>query len=214
MFQKTVNKTLKKDAFKVSEAKGKFKYSGFEGNAYVHYLTNSSKTETPTNVLKAVLYTIADHGTADWNFPFIIPFKDPRKLPASLKKKMVSSLDKIMMGLIENNCMDYHILGIPFNKYPIDMIVESIMEVYPVLYFNKELTQEELKKLASISPKRTIVVDNKSSVDYIHLKNIENVMTFPKNAKGLVDLFLTIGKIPPIKDQKVLDKLASILKCK
>ena len=214
MFQKTVNKALKKDAFKVSEAKGKFKYSGFEGNAYVDYLTNSSKTESPTNVLKAVLYTIADHGTGDWNFPFIIPFKDPRKLPPSLKKKMVSSLDKIMMGLIENNCMDYHILGIPFNKYPIDMIVESIMEVYPVLYFNKELTKEELKKLASISPKRTIVVDNKSSVYYIHLKNIENVMTFPKNAKGLVDLFLTIGKIPPIKDQKVLDKLASILKCK
>ena len=87
MFQKTVNKALKKDAFKVSEAKGKFKYSGFEGNAYVDYLTNSSKTESPTNVLKAVLYTIADHGTGDWNFPFIIPFKDPRKLPASLKKR-------------------------------------------------------------------------------------------------------------------------------
>ena len=214
MFQKTVNKALKKDAFRVHDAKGKFKYSGWESNAYVDYLTNSSKSESPTNVLKAVLYTIASHGTGDWNLPFVVPFKDVRKLPGSLKKKMVSSLDKIMMGLIENNCMDYHILDVPFKQYPIDTLIVSIMEVYPVLYFNKDLTKEELKKLASNSPKRTIVIDDKSTVHFISMKDPSKAMSFPKNAMGLTQLFLAIANIPEIKDQKVLEKLASILKCK
>ena len=214
MFQKTVNKALKKDAFKIFKATGKFQYSGYNQNAYTDYLTKSTKSESPTNILKAVLYTIASHGTREWNFPFIIPFKDVRKLPATLKKKMVSSLDKIMMGLIEDNCMDYHILDVPFSKYPIDTLIVSIMEVYPVLYFNKDLTDDEIKKLASNSPKRFIVIDQKTIAHVINMKDPNNVMSFQKTPEGLTQLFLTIGKIPEIKDQKVLAKLASILKCK
>ena len=216
MFQKTVNKALKKEAFKLPNmgGKGKFFYLGYEQNPYTDYLTKPSKTSSPSNVLKAVLYTIASHGTTTWNLTFVVPFKDPRKLPPTLKKKMLSSLDKIMMGLIENNCLDYHILNVPFSKYPLDVLIDSILEVYPILYFNKDLKPDELKKLASISPNRLIVIDGKSSIDLVPVKEPAKGMSFPKNAMGLTQLFLAIGKIPEIKDPKVLQKLASILKCK
>ena len=181
---------------------------------HVDYLTKLSVSASPSNILKAVIFSIADHGHSYWNLPFVVPFKDPRKLPLSLKKKMVSSLDKHMMKLIENNCMDYHILGIPFKDYPLDMLVQSIMEVYPILYFNKELTQEELKKLASISPKRQIVVDNGSEIHYIHMKGLKGWPRFPKNADGLVELFTWLGKYPAMGKYPEYKKLISILKCK
>ena len=214
MFEQTVNKYFKKDAFKTGDSKVKFHYMGWEQNPYVDYLTSKSKSASPSNVLKAVLYTIARTPFV-WNIGAPM-FKDVRKLPSALKTKILNSIpDKHFMKLVENNCMDYHILGIPFKQYPIDTLMVSILEVFPVLYSNKEFTNDELKKFASIQPKRTsIVIDGKSSFKLISLKDISKEQTFSKDAKGLVQLFLTIGNIPQIKDQKVLDKLASILKCK
>ena len=214
MFEQTVNKYLKKDAFKTNDSKGKFHYMGWEQNPYVDYLTSKTKSDTPSNVLKAVLYTIARTPFV-WNIGPPV-FNDVRKLPGPLKTKILKSLpDKHFLKLIENNCMDYHILGIPFKQYPIDTLIVSILEVFPVLYSNKEFTEDELKKFASIKPKRQmLVIDGKSSIKLISLKDPSKEQTFSKDPEDLVQLFLTIGKIPAIKDQKVLAKLASILKCK
>ena len=159
MFEQTVNKYFKKDAFKTGDNKGKFHYMGWEQNPYVDYLTSKSKSASPSNVLKAVLYTIARTPFV-WNIGAPM-FKDVRKLPSALKTKILNSIpDKHFMKLVENNCMDYHILGIPFKQYPIDTLMVSILEVFPVLYSNKEFTNDELKKFASIQPKRTSIVIN------------------------------------------------------
>ena len=213
MFEQTVNKYLKKDAFKSHNPKGKFHYIGWEQNPYVDYLTQPGKSASPSNVLKAVIYTIS-RGPFVWNFgpP---SFSDVRKIPTALQQKMMKTLpDNHFKKLIQNNCRDYHILDVPFSKYPLPTLIVSLLEVFPVLYTNKQFTDTELKKIGSVSKNTMIVYDGKTSFELITPKEPSKTQTFTKDADGLVQLFLTIGKIPQIKDKKTLSKLASILKCK
>ena len=223
MYQKTINKIFQKEFFKVDHygrcIKRFVAFAPISRNKFDAYIQRQRKLKELEQKIQAICYN-SRFQTSSWEIkPKSIWFfnKQGPVIPLNLCEKIIRNIKKEFMGGIHDVLLDYHILfhddgsQYKINEYPPIYFAMGYVETYPIVYFEEDFTDNEMKLLTKYLKGQVFIVvlkrENKIKLYRDINKGKYVCMEIPLTPEGLIQttLFMTCHKINVLR--KMVEKL-------
>lgn len=221
MYQQAINNIFQKRIFDISchEYKRFIVYVSNNSNKLDEYIRQQRNLTELEQKIQAICYNSYMQWVSWQINPKSIWFFDEQGpvIPLNLCEKIIHNIKEEFMCGIRDTLFDYHIKfhddgrQYDFNEYPPIFIAMGYIESYPIVYFEEDFTDDEMKVLTKYLKGQVFIIvlkhENKIKLYRDIDKGTYVCMEIPLTPEGIIQttLFMTCHKIDEL--QKMVEKL-------
>ena len=223
MYQKAVNAIIQKEIFNVDYNKRYIKrfviFTSQNENKFDAYIMNQRKLATIPLKLQAISYN-SRWRSSSWDVrPTSIWFFDKHGpvISQTLCDKIIRNIKREFMSEIKDMLLDYHILfhvdGTQYkiSEYPSVYIAMGYVETFPIVYFEEDFTENEMRSLTKYLKGQVIIIALKqeSKIKIYRDINKGNFVSveLPMTAEGLVQSTVLLSRRKIDMLQRLIDSM-------